>query len=392
LAISWIDPSTVEGSQEEPPPLPTPEEMQLPDGVELQLTELDAFPEFRWPEGIPVLRPSFWAYVLGLSGATSLEDFLTTFVVPGAPPNPIDPDPYRLYAGTTSVVDNQGANVSINSFYGLIEPGTMSLLEMQVGCKEFGEMWQAVGIASSRHWALAGFPNFGDFVLRLQVEFFTDGTAAQGNGVGGWSGTWSVTDFVPAQNAPYGPGAAFAPHTVSTVGGPQYESLYQIRRLVDSNGYANWWVGHNGHWLGYYPGRLFAQAPVSLLSAKACEVSWYGEVHDPTPVPLPNPPPESPPEGWTWTDMGSGFSAEAGWPNAAYFRNPSYISLDAAGTPLWPPSDPSITSDIPADLYNPECYTKTALTSGPSPWDRFYFVGGDGKEPWNKCNGPTQTK
>jgi hypothetical protein len=127
---------------------------------------------------------------------------------------------------------------------------------------------------------------------------------------------------------------------LSTVGGTQYESLYQIKFLPDSGGTnGNWWVGHNGYWLGYYPGKLFGEGPSNLLASNACEVDWYGEVHDSTP------------ETWTWTDMGSGRFASEGWGNAAYFRDPSYVSLDAAGTWSWPDSDPSVNSiDIPENL------------------------------------------
>ncbi|MFS8065724.1 MAG: neprosin family prolyl endopeptidase [Byssovorax sp.] len=370
----WMDPASVQGSHEQPPSPPTPTEMLLPVGVLLQKTELDAFPELRGRAGtIPVLRPSFAAYVLGLSGATSLDDFLTKYVVPGAPPTAYDPN--RLYAGMVSRVDNQGANATINSYYGLIEPGSMSVLEMTVGCRNAqDQMWQWVGIASSRDWATQGFANFGDFVLRLQVEFLTAGAGAVGNGIGGWAGTKSVTDFIPYEKAPYGPGAAFLPQMISTVGGPQYESLYQIKLL---NG--NWWVGHNGYWLGYYPGKLFGEGPSNLLASKACEVQWYGEVYANLVKTW---------GIWTYTDMGSGRFASEGWLNAAYFRDPSYVSLDAAGTWSWPPGDPKITSDITANLSNDKCYTKTALGSGPAPWEQFFYVGGPGREIGNQCQGP----
>jgi len=373
----WIDPNTVEGSQEEPPPPPTVEEMHLPEGVQLQLTELDAFPELRGPENtIPVLRPSFWVYVLGLSGATSLEDFLNTVVAPGAPSTPYDPN--RLYAGMISRVENQGASVSINAYAAPIEPFTMSVLEMIVGCRNAqDEMWQYIGIAASRDYATSGFPNFFDWQLRLQVEFFSAGSGVVGQGKGGWAGTRSVTDFVPRDGAPYGPGTAFAPQTVSTVGGVQYESIYHIRRFAGSNGDINWWVGHNGHWLGYYPGRLFGDGAMNLLASNACEVHWYGEVYDDPVKSMPD---------WTWTDMGSGQFASEGWGKAAYFRNPVYF--DAAGNTSWPPSDPTLTFDIPQNLYNPNCYTKTELFSGAAPWNLFFYASGPGNEFYEACNGP----
>jgi hypothetical protein len=169
--IDWLDPASVEGSQKEPPPKPTPEEMKLPDGVELLQTELDLFPELRGPAGtVPVMRPSFAAYISGLTGASSLEDFLANHVVTGDPTGA-----HRLYAGISYAAYNYGASAWIGAFDGLIEPGTMSLLELAVGCRnqattgtEKPEIAEQVGIAASRDWARNGLltGNFGDSLLR----------------------------------------------------------------------------------------------------------------------------------------------------------------------------------------------------------------------------------
>lgn len=362
----WLDPNSVEGSQKEPPPTPTPEQMQLPDGIQLQLTELDVFPELRGPEGtIPVLRPSFWGYVLGDTGATSLDDWISNYQVVGAPS-----EQYRLYAGIVTLAQNRGAQVSINAFGGLIEPDTMSVLEMVVGCRDpNGEMRQQIGIAASRDNInnLRGrfFPHLADSVLRLQVEFLTEGPGVTGDKKGGWDDI--VRGFVPANLRPYPPGTPFASFTTSTVGGIQYESFYQILLW---NG--NWWVGHNGHWLGHYPKELFDDAtpidiatPPNLIATKACEVAWYGEVAALTTAP------------WTKTDMGSGHPASDGWPNAAYFREPSYVSLDTGGLWYWPDSDPNVQSADPTH-YVPACYSRTDLQSGPVTWERFFYVDGPG--------------
>jgi hypothetical protein len=342
--FDWLDPASVKGSDAEPPPLPTPEELQLPDGVSLSLTELDMFPG---PEGlIPVVRPGFAAYVLGDSGASSLEDFLTNYVVPGVPGGP-----NRLYAGVASATPNLGATTHINSFGGLIQPGTTSLLEMVVGCRDpnnpvNGQMWQQVGIAASRDWATQGFQEFGaGTTLRVRVEFLTAGDAT-GPNKGGWVGTYA--GFVPAAGARNAPNEAIS--TPSTVGGPQFEHLYDIRLW---NG--NWWVGWNGTWLGYYPGSLFNQ-----ISSQACEVDWYGEVYDKDPA------------IWTWTDMGSGQFANAGFGQAANFRNPNYI--DPSGIPQWPAKIGDVSPR------NDACYTRTDLATLPSPWDLFFYVGGPGAD------------
>lgn len=94
-------------------------------------------------------------------------------------------------------------------------------------------------------------------------------------------------------------------------------------------------------------------------------MDWYGEVYaDPAALAKIE-------QTWTWTDMGSGQFANAGFGQAANFRNPYYVDL--SGKYQWP--------DNPIDVagYNPKCYTKTALASLPSPWDMFFYVGGPGR-------------
>lgn len=119
-------------------------------------------------------------------------------------------------------------------------------------------MSQMVGVAASRGYTNIGFANFGDPVLRLQVEFLTNTEELTGPGKGGWEGT--VThDFIPNKASPFAPGMALIP---STVGGFPVESFFSIRFL---NG--NWWIGWNGIWLGHYEGKLFN----GELSEHACE-------------------------------------------------------------------------------------------------------------------------
>jgi hypothetical protein len=359
--IDWLSAESVEGSQEEPPPAPT--ETQLPDGVQLSLTEVDLFPWLRGPEGsVPVMRPSFAAYVSGLSGASSLEDFLKNQVVPGDPAGD-----NRLYAGIISNTPNMGASTWVNAFGGQIDMDTMSLLEMAVVCPvpNTGKIWQQIGIAASRDWATQGknFPNFGDPTLRVRVEFYTVGLDKTGVGdnVGGWDGV--RTGFVHAAWAPFPVGIMVTP---SIVDGPQFEQNFSIQLW---NG--NWWVGFNGRWLGYYPGKLFGEGPSNLLASQACEIAWYGEVYYP----------DTTPTRWTPTDMGSGEFAEAGFGKAAHFRNPFYIDL--SGTPQWPAN--------PQDVgpRNDACYTKTALLTGQSPWDRLFYLGGPGGDaPNGDCPAP----
>lgn len=229
----------------------------------------------------------------------------------------------------------------------------MSLLETVVGCRDpnnpGGEMWQQVGIAASKDWRNTSFWNFGDSILRLQVEFLTAGDhlEALGPGKGGWHGTKSEHDFKPAKDALYAPGITLVP---STIGGPQFEARYDIMFYK-----GNWWVGWNGSWLGHYPGTLFNE-----LSSQACEALWYGEVYDPSATTT----------QWTSTDMGSGQFADAGLGNAAHLRNAFYI--DPWGTSQWP------ATIFNFNERNDACYTRSNLIIGQTPWDRLIFVGGPG--------------
>ena len=338
--VDWLDPTSVPGSQIEPPPKPSPEELQPAPGASLGLTELDMYPELRGPQGtIPMLRPSFARYVQEETEASSVDDFIKRYHVPGMPAGQ-----NRLYAGLGKKVANKAATSWANAFGGTIESGTFTLLEMAVLTRgpTPTTTHEQVGIALSRDKVNFGY---ADSLLRIQVEFLTAGDQVTGNGVGGWDGI--RTGFIAAAGRPYPPGTVVAP---STIGGIQYEYHFKIQL---SGG--NWWVAHNENWLGYYPGSLF-----NLINASAEEVLWYGEVYDPTPT------------SWTWTDMGSGLFASTGWTNASNFRNPSYIT--PSGVSYWADGAGNANPNAGA------CYTKSNLYSGASPWDRYFYLGGPGGE------------
>jgi hypothetical protein len=306
-------------------------------GKELQRTELDFYPELRGPEGtIPVFRYGFERYMRGETEATSLEDFLRNYSAPGQPAGQ-----KRLYAGIGVKAFSTTASTWINSFGGAIEAGTMSLLEMAVVSRGWDEAttMELIGVASSQDRA-----NFHDSVVRLRVEFLTSGLNNIGDYIGGWDGQFK--GFFPAAGRPYGPGVALSP--LSTINGTQYESRFDI---VLSNG--NWWISHNGNWIGYYEGFRF-----DMLSVKADEAIWYGEVFDSTPT------------DWTWTDMGSGLFASYGAKKAASFKNPFY--KDVWGGSHWPTN---FGNTPPNDT---ACYTRSNLVSGPSGSELTLYVGGPG--------------
>jgi Neprosin len=320
---------------------------------------------------IPFVRPDFSAYVADGAGATSLGDWLDNYQVSGSPSNPD-----RLYAGVRSVVDNDGANVFMNPFGGFIESGTMALHEMTVGCRVNGVMWQQIGVAAIRDSANA-VPRYGhalDSVLRLGVEFYSAGPDSKDKKFLGWDGVTSIAKFMPPVDKggfrKYGPGAYFSPSTISTVGGIQYESFYQIKFEAGLQG-GKWWVIHNGNFIGYYPTTLFDEAPPpNLVATKACEFDVYGEVYAPKPAP------------WPKTPMGSGHFAAEKSPNAAGFRDITYIPAVGA-SPVGPP--PNVTLDVPGT--NDACYTKTPLVLGPAPWNWFFYADGPGGAAPG-CTGP----
>ncbi len=90
---------------------------------------------------------------------------------------------------------------------------------------------------------------------------------------------------------------------------------------------------------------------------QGCKALWYGEVFDPTPA------------DWTWTDMGSGYWASWGFPYAAYVRDPHYVSGSYA---YYPDGASSMWPQVNA------CYTLSSLWSGAAPWDRYFYLGGQG--------------
>lgn len=332
--VDWVDPDSVPGSNVEPPPPIPASELVTPPGVELQRTELDDHPELRGPEGtIPFVRPRFADYVRGDSGDATLGDYLAR----GASGQLYGLN--RLYAGYYKTVPNTMVAGYVDNLVGQVDWGTFSLIEVATHCPGPDEprTGELVGAVVSKDMA-----NFYDDLLRVRVEFYS-----RGRGIGGWDGR--AAGFVAAIGRPYGPNT---PVTQSVVGSSQYESFFKIQNYG-----GNWWIAHNGNWLGYYPGSLF-----NLIRYQSCKAAWYGEVYDPTPT------------DWTTTDMGSGYYAAAGFRRAAYVRDPYYAS--ATGS-WW--ADGAIVMG-PTDA---ACYTDTSMFSGAAPWERYFYLGGPGGNAWN---------
>lgn len=335
----WLDAASVPGSEIDPPPVP---DIELPSDVELQLTELDGQPELRGPSGsVPMLRPGFGPYVFGEVPADSVEDFVARSVV-SVPGQPDGQD--RLYAGIYKVTPAIQVQSYINAYEGKVEPKIMSVLEMAVACQgpDPDTTLELVGVAASRDMRNFDSDKSGPAKTRLQVEFLTAGSSATGDNKGGWH-TARLKGFIPARGAPYGPGVVLNDPKIG-----RQEGLYEIHNLT-----GNWWILHNGHWLGHYPAELF-----DMMTFEACEVYYYGEVYDGTPT------------SWTSSDMGSGLFAAQGWGKAAHFRKPRYV--DTAGMYQWPDGAKEAT---PIDTL---CYTSSGLINEATIADRIIYTSGPG--------------
>lgn len=335
--VDWVDPKTVPGALVPPPP---PVKISPSQTTQPAMTELEAYPELRGPEGtMPIIRPTFFRYVKGESTASSLDDFIKHHQALGQPA-----DRYRLYGGYSRQVQHHAAAGTYNAWAtGGIEDLTFALEELASECDGTNPSTdrEQVGMAMSRDRF-----NFGDDTLRFQTEFLTAGDQV-GNLVGGWAG-W-VTGFVQVSQT-ITPGAAITP--LSTAGGTQYDAYFEVQLYQ-----GNWWVDLGGTWVGYYPGTLF-----NLINSAACKAFWYGEVMDGTPT------------DWTANNMGSGAFASQGFGYAAFIREPFYA--DTGDISRWFDYGTSPSLALP---YATACYTTSAIsTNGGTGWDRYFYLGGPG--------------
>jgi hypothetical protein len=154
------------------PALPfAPEDLVLPEGVELGLTELEQSAELLElaATATPFHRPTFWPYILGETDATSIEDYLDRYQEGGQPSGT-----KRLYAGLVSLEPNRGVSGSMNQFRPEVAPEGFSLLEFSVSCPADGPAQEQIGIVIS----VDKFNSFGvtrqkllDDEPRLHIEY-----------------------------------------------------------------------------------------------------------------------------------------------------------------------------------------------------------------------------
>lgn len=316
-----------------------------------QIPELLAIAE----TATPFNRPAFWAYILGETDATSLDDYLDRYSVGGTPGGS-----EHLHTGFAVQVPSRGVSGFMNQFRPKVEDRTFSLIEFAVSCPAGGSPQELIGgvisidkvnpFGMNRH-ALT------DNVPRLHVEF-----AVPDPSTGKIRYLWDEMEghFQPYKDRIRHNVREIVP--VSVLGGTQVEHLIAIwQDLV-----GDWWIAYQGEPLGHYPADKF-----KLLSGGACQTQWYGEVARLAPAS---------PTPWPKTEMGSGKFPEAGALNAAYVRNPiffdSLLLLQLAkNVPYVPISE------------NSSCYKHSNFVDGTLPGDYLFYLGGPGgNDP--ACVGP----
>jgi hypothetical protein len=335
--------------------------LELPPGVELGLTEIEQIPEILDLALIatPFVRPTFWPYILGETDATSIEDYLARYQMPGQLPQvPAD----RLYAGLHSIKPNRGISGYVNQFRSEVETDSFSQIEFAVACPLEGPVQEQIGVVLSVDKANFFGKNpkqlnkLKDGQLRLHIEYLRPDSTGQ------VAGMWDNIDgqFVDNPIRLHHPGEIVPASVLDETMVEHLLAIFQAPVTGD------WWIAYNGDLLGYYPATLF-----TMLNGGACRSAWYGEVAKITQASAKNP---TWTPGWNMT-MGSGEFAEAGLLNAAHVRDPRYYDLTWAGVPAT--EDPPFS--LAAKPNKPQCYTRSELTHIPAPWDSsFMFLGGPG--------------
>ncbi len=350
----WIESSSMPALELPELPLP-PVDLALPEGVQLPLSEMNEFPELLGPMGsTPMIRPDFSAYVMGETGAVSLQNYLDHYQVLGYPGGPD-----RLYAGLDLMESSQGVSAIFNHYVGEVEDKTFSLVEMAVACPAVGPPKELIGmiisvdkvnfdrdlkkgeVATPRlHVEMAR-----EIDKKFEVEFDGRQKLFVPNRID--SSAWDKNLPFPRRTVLGGTAK------VSQVNGAQYE--HRMDLLHSPSG--DWWTVYNGEVLGVYPGHLF-----SMLNKGACRAHFYSEIYDGTP------------EQWTYTDMGSGLPLDAGPNRVAYMRRLTFRE------PLWVEVEVTPAKDNHSQPEISACYTRTDLKPD-SPFTGHFLIysgtGGD---------------
>ncbi len=311
------------------------------DGLSLGMTEVERYAELWGPAGATVFtRPNYSKYIMDPDGATSIQDWVDNYQIPGIPD-----DPNRLYAGLNIIQPNVGVFARINAFKPEVEKGTFSVIELLVGCPAEGSTTESVGMLIGVDWANYHVTP----TLNVQVERWRE---INGQRVGGY-GTGS--GFEQSYVRPTDVGSPL--EYFSVVGGEQWEHALLI--IMDLEG--NWWMFYNHQSIGKYPASLF-----TTLNKGACRAQVYGEVYNPHPE-----------NGWPKTEMGSGRFASGAANEVAWVRQIRYLDTNAPFV-YAPNTDDSIFWSKP---YHTPCYDRSPQIFQGSDGPLMYLGGPGGKHP-----------
>lgn len=356
--IDWIRPESQVASGHLAAPPPLPETPYLPDAehdnVITSVGELAQQQHARGPAGtVPVVRRDSDEVINAMMPPERLQDFLSKsgnaqdHADINSVPNP--GDSAHKYAYSYQYIANLGADGLINVW----NPYVQSVSQEIAYWGEFSLGQVAVvnenDVDNEKETVEAGWQDFpafyGDNYPHLFIYYTTNGYAEKGDNVGGYNR--DVDGWVQYSRTTF---PAMRLTSSSTYDGTQVEL-----RIIVKNYYGNLWIYANNEWIGYYPGSLFRK---DGLRSEANKVSWYGEIVDAD-------------DGYaTYTDMGSGSHAAAGYRKAAYMRNLKYFETnrglpsDYRGTP--------IVSDS-------RCYSLATWYASGGSWGSYQFWGGPGR-------------
>lgn len=230
-------------------------------------------------------------------------------------------------------VNNLGGNSNLNLWSPYVNTSAGEIFslsqEWYVGGSGSGTQTEEVG------WVVYPAMFSGD----ENAHFFIFSTA-DNYATGCWNSTCG--DFVQVADSGL-LGASFTNY--STPGGAQYDIsaeyyLYQ----------GNWWLAFQGTWIGYYPGSKYNGGQ----NTRYAQLIEFGTESVGTTI---------------WPPEGSGAWSTAGFGQAAYQRNLSYIDT----------SNNTVNDSLTMWSPSPSCYSASGpYSSSTSAWAVFFYEGGPG--------------
>jgi len=322
------------------------DQLVLYDGAELAKSELEKYPELFGPIGsTPIHRPMYWKYVLGETGATSIQDYLANYQDAGEAPS--EPPANRLYVGLIADAPNRGVTGIMNQFAPLVEKDSLSLMEFAVYCEGApgtSVQEELIGVVLSvdkRNFAYLDPKDYD--ALRLHVESYRTVDGVQH---GGWDQNAPGFKLNP-YNTQYPLGNAVP---ASTPGNPVGHWPAIVQSPTN-----DWWVSYNGWFLGYFDASQF-----TLLDNGGCWAEWYLEVLD-----------RKPGSAWVETHMGTGKFGDTAAPGeAAWVQMPMYWDTN------YMLQEPQVDQGMKPVNY--ACYKRSQLMDLGPGLGKIFLAGGPG--------------